>query len=237
MKTSRLFNFILDLIFPKECVGCGKEGVFLCPGCASKIKLIDYSACPFCKRISEKGSTCNICKKNHRLDGLTAAAEYENTIIRKTIKTYKFKFVKELHIPLANLIINNTGTEDILLPQNKFDFIVPVPLHRKRLNWRGFNQSELVALKLSEYFNIPINRDILIRVKNTPPQSKTKSKKEREENIKNAFAVNKNSQIQNKNFILVDDVCSTAFTLDECAKTLKQAEAKKVWGCVIARGR
>lgn len=248
-----IFEKILDLLFPIQCLGCQKEGVFLCSECINKIQDFRFQpACPFCEEPNEDGSSCRKCASDHFLDGLSVAADYSNPIAAKAIKTYKFYLVRDLSRPLANLMIQNietrfsVETQDLasLQKNNNFDLIIPVPLHKKRLKWRGFNQAELLAEKISEYFKIPLNRDCLARIKNTPPQSKAKNQEEREENIKGAFFVIGNSlpllispSGRGRNILLIDDVCSTASTLDECAKVLKNSGAGKVWGCVIARGR
>jgi ComF family protein len=129
------------------------------------------------------------------------------------------------------------------------DLVVPIPLHKRRLRWRGFNQSELLANYISENLTpgmeIPVLNDILIRKKHTTPQMQVKKYSERKENIKDAFEIypvksaggsaEKFKRIKNKNILLVDDVATTGATLNECAKTLKQSGAKKVFALVLAR--
>jgi ComF family protein len=125
---------------------------------------------------------------------------------------------------------------DLKLP----DLIVPVPLHRRRERWRGFNQAELLAenlgKNLSPGYDIPILK-ILKRKKFTAPQMKIKNYKEREKNIRSAFILNDPLEVElkNKKILLIDDISTTGSTLLECAKVLKSAGASSVWGMVLAR--
>jgi len=112
---------------------------------------------------------------------------------------------------------------------------VPVPLHRRRFNWRGFNQSLLLAKYIGDKFYLPVREDMILRVKNTKPQTTTKNEEERRKNIDKAFSCPNAEEMRGKNIILIDDVCTTSATLNECAKELKKAGAKNVWGLVVAR--
>jgi len=119
--------------------------------------------------------------------------------------------------------------------------LIPVPLHKKRLRWRGFNQAELLALEISQHLNIPIANNILIRTKHNLPQVNIKSSQERKENIKQAFEIGSDpaqqgQTLMNKTLILIDDVFTTGATLKECAKVLKPLQLKQIWGLVVARG-
>ena len=111
-----------------------------------------------------------------------------------------------------------------------------IPLHQKRLKWRGFNQAEEIAKKLSFFFEVPVLNNALIRIKYTTPQVKMENNLQRKENIKGAFVCPYPEIIKNQKIFLVDDVFTTGATMEEAAKTLKQAGAKEVWGVVTARG-
>jgi ComF family protein len=240
-------EFILDIIFPKFCFNCGKEGSYLCYDCFSLINIADRLYCPFCKRpkVVLDGKTCNSCRRIRKLNGLYCASSYNNFIIKKLISKFKYSpFVKELSEILSYLIIahiiilNNSvfGKYSIFAKKDLNDFlIIPVPLFKKRLKWRGFNQSEEIAKHISKEFNIPLENNLLFKIKETPPQILFKEK-EREENIKNVFLCSSIDKIKNKKIILIDDVFTTGSTMEECAKVLKKAGAKEVWGVVVARG-
>ena len=131
----------------------------------------------------------------------------------------------------------NWSTDELIL--------IPVPLHGRRLAWRGFNQAEILTKKISGYFNTELNQSLLIRRRYTLPQKEISNQKERVVNIKSAFALSpklnlpnntNNNLIKNKIIILVDDVCTTGSTLEDCARALSPLKPKEIWGLVIARG-
>ena len=112
--------------------------------------------------------------------------------------------------------------------------VLPLPLTKKRLKWRGYNQARELALYFSREFSLEMRDDILIKIKETLPQTEL-NRKEREENIRGAFLIKNKSVIKNRKILLIDDVYTTGATLEEAAKTLKGAGAQKVFGLVIAR--
>jgi competence protein ComFC len=207
-----LKNFIKDILFPKECLCCKKEGDWLCPECFKKLEFN---------------------KKKYRLDNLDkllVAGDYENEILAKIIKLFKYQFVKDIHKILAEFIFLFLSDKKIDLSES---LIIPVPLSKKRLKWRGFNQAEILAKKISNKFNLDFSND-LKRIKYQKPQASL-SEKERKINLINSFSW-QGKNLKNKKIILVDDVVTTGSTLNECAKTLKNAGARKIWGLVIAKG-
>lgn len=228
---------ILDFFYPKYCIACGKEKTYLCAGCFSKIKIFQSTRCPYCNYRSFDGRVC----KNHKkyLIGFVTASSYSDVILRKVIDAQKYNFVKELSKPLALLILKFLkGNSEIEFFKNPTDFlIIPIPLHPRRLRWRGFNQSEEIAKELSPLLKIPFKNKILIRKKHTKPQVKLKEK-EKIENIKDAFEINikLENKLKNKKFILLDDVATTLSTLEEAAKTLKSFGIKEIWGLTVAKG-
>lgn len=228
-----LLNFLLDLFFPIYCLGCEREKIWLCENCFKKIPLNSKSECPFCQKPSFFGRTCQKCQ-NKNLNGLIIASDYQNELLKKIIFSFKYKFIKELSSYLGELLISALKNHPLISSIESF-VIIPVPLHWRRKKWRGFNQSELLAKKIEEYFSIPLFEKILIRKKHTKPQVKLKEK-ERKENIKNAFTIENPCAILNKKIILIDDVSTTGATLEECSKVLKKAGAKEIWGLVLARG-
>lgn len=115
------------------------------------------------------------------------------------------------------------------------DVIIPVPLHRKRLLWRGFNQSTELSRIMAKRFRKPVLHNGLSRTRNTPPQTRL-GREERQENIKGAF-LGDPAQVGGKAVLLVDDVYTTGATLRECARTLKRAKAAHVDVLVLARAQ
>ncbi|MBI2577938.1 MAG: ComF family protein [Candidatus Wildermuthbacteria bacterium] len=184
---------------------------------------------------------------NHDLSGLFYAASYTESLIQRTIKKYKYEpFIKDLSSSLAFLIISHLMLADKpILPifsaaktntiKTSEYLLVPVPLHKKRLRWRGFNHAELLAKELSLGLAIPLAANLLVKTKATLAQAEL-SEKERKTNVKDAFRVISPSSVKNKNILLVDDVYTTGSTLRECAKVLKKAGAFRIFGIVAARG-
>lgn len=111
--------------------------------------------------------------------------------------------------------------------------VVPIPLHKARERKRGYNHAEIIALYVAQYFKLKIDTKVLVRIKNTKPQFKL-NKRERHENIENAFSIPRNAEISNA-IILVDDITTSFSTLKEAAKILKRAGARKVLGVTFAR--
>ncbi len=234
-KSEKIKKFILDVFFPKFCLVCGKEGSYLCDDCFSLIDVSERQYCPFCSpaKIVLDGKTCSYHRRTKKLNGLYSATSYDNFIIKKLIHQLKYSYVKEIADPLSKIIIVHLANINKL--ENFSDFILlAVPLHKRKLKRRGFNQSEEIAKRLSEIIKIPYLKNVLIKIKETPAQANLK-KEEREKNLESAFSCQNKELISGKKILLVDDVFTTGSTMEECAKTLKNCQAKEVWGLVVAR--
>lgn len=238
-------DFIFDLLFPIECLGCGQEKKWLCSRCFALLPFNKKNVCWFCQQPSSFGLTCRVCKKHYALDGLLVAGDYKNTILKQLIKNYKYRFAKDINVVLGNFIsnylINSINHYNFLQSKPKTVFplinfsqllIIAVPLHAKRLKWRGFNQSLLLANSLANNLNIEITEKYLYRIKYNPPQSKLNQAK-RKRNLSGSFAWS--GPKLRKHILLIDDVATTGTTLNECAKICKANGALSVWGLVVAR--
>jgi ComF family protein len=233
-------TFVLDMLFPLRCLGCDAKNVWICTACLHGIPIHTEQRCPTClHRITPFGQTCFDCRDatSPMLDGLFAASPYHDSLLPYAIHTFKYRFIPGLSAPLGDFLTEVVQRSALPLP----DLIIPVPLHRRRLRFRGFNQSELLARELSQSLTpgleIPLMSDILLRIRHTKPQMKTESREERLANLKNAFAMaeGKKETIRGKYIWLVDDVATTGTTLEECAAVLKQHGAKRVFGVVLAQ--
>lgn len=243
-------NLILDGVFPIYCVSCGdflpsEKNSYLCSKCLAKIPINSGLFCPICfKRLNQTDNKkCLHSNKKSSLDFLGYATYYEIPTIRDLIHNYKYRFAKSMANTLTEILM-------VYLKKSLNDFnnwvIIPIPLHRSRLNWRGFNQSKEIAKIISRQFNWPILDNILIRKKKTAEQAEVKEKEKRQENLKDAFVLSSYAKatkglpsiikiIEGKKIILLDDVCTSGTTLEEAAKILKSAGAKKIIGLVIAK--
>ncbi len=237
MNNELLTMNLLDIFFPKKCVGCTRVGSYFCLECKNKIKQTEL-VCPFCERPSLGGLTHPICKRKLGLDGLWSLGIYQDPL-KKAIQKIKYRYISELSEILINILIDYwlkyqpIILETIKKDQGKSWGIVAVPLHWKRENWRGFNQSELLGQSLSKKLGLDY-LDYLKRTRQTKPQVGLKSQ-QRKENVKGAFILATNQKLQTKNLILIDDVWTTGSTLKECSKVLKKGGAKKVWALTLAR--
>mgnify|MGYP002385927606 FL=1 len=241
-------TFLLDTLFPISCISCGKDNVWFCDECLQKIELLSFQVCPKCEKIiTENGNACRNCKSISSLDGLLVACRYKNSspdnqnILAKLVHLYKYRFIEDLHMPLGKILIKAILQSQLPIP----DIIIPIPLHPRRLRWRGFNQSDLLAGYIGNHltanFTIPIENDWLRRKKFTQPQMKIKKYTERLANLQDAFFLDPNiidntkKSLHGKTILLVDDIATTGATLFECAKILKTSGVKKVFAIVLAR--
>lgn len=231
-----LNKYILEILFPAKCLGCGQEGLWLCRTCSDRLIPKSEHCCPVCeKALTPAGNTCFACKKKTSLDALFGVFPYESGLLKRAVHSYKYRFVSELHLPLGNFLTTALQASALPLP----DLLLPVPLHPRRLRWRGFNQALLLATGLSENlapgFTLPLCSEALQREKYTPPQMEIPDKQRRRTNVQDAFVVTRPEIIKGRNILLVDDVATTGSTLCECAKVLKKSGAAQVWAIVIAR--
>lgn len=227
---------LFDLVFPKFCLGCGQEGIWICPQCQDKIVQVSSQVCPECGRISRSGKFCKHCQKSKRLSGIIVACYWEEGPIKEIIHNFKYNNVLELSDFLGGLMAEALKENiQTIADYSNHILITAVPLYWLRRAQRGFNQSEMLAEAIAEKLSLPKNFKILKKIRRTKPQAQTDSKKRRE-NLQNSFKFYKNITVRGRTIIIVDDVTTTGTTLNECARVLRKAGAKEVWGLVIARG-
>lgn len=211
----KIINIVLNFLFPIYCVGCKKENFHLCEDCLKKLPV----------KITE----------NH-IDGLTVFAVIkfrEDSPIAQLIHRFKYDGAKEI-AEILGMLFNNA-----FLPPTFYilhsTFLIPVPLHRRRSNFRGFNQSLLLAQELGKKWNFPI-ADILQRHRYTRPQVELGGV-ERLTNVTDAFSMKNPEEKLNPSatYTIIDDVCTTGSTINECAKALKKHGAEKIFGVVVAK--
>lgn len=236
----KLYNQLLNLLFPQFCLKCQKEGFLICKDCFSLIDINPFQYCPFCSHPNRviKNGKCQ-SHQNFYLNGLFSACEYKNPLVKKMIFLFKYKpYIKNISLPLTTLIISHFALTEkhplTLLHQPKQGVFMPVPLFKKKEKQRGYNQSALIAQILSIYYKLPLQKNNLIKIKDTQSQTKF-NKQQRQQNIANAFVIKNPDLINGKTIFLIDDVFTTGSTMEECAKILKANGALKVFGIVVAR--
>lgn len=225
MHLKEIIAELLNFIFPIYCVACGKENTYACESCFKKIDFTGF--------ISDFSHFGRMNGEKKYFDEVVAAGRYkEDSILAKLIHLFKYDSAKEigilLAVPLLNLAVKNAD-------YFKNAVFVPVPLHFRRRNRRGFNQSEILAKELGNSTKIPV-QNLLTRKRYTRPQVEL-SHNERIKNLIDAFALeNADEKLDTKTvYCLIDDVCTTGSTINECAKVLKKNGAERVIGLVVAQ--
>lgn len=220
---------LLDLLYPKRCVGCGQEGRYFCGGCRAVLPWIPSPWCSQCGLHLAPGASCSFCSIHElALDGLSSAFLYLSPI-REAIIALKYRGLTALSGELAELLVDHVRKRRF-----DVDVIVPVPLHRSRQRERGYNQSEVIGRGLGRLLGLPVDIKALSRLRSTAPQAQQASRDERLRNIGGAFAAQKEAA-QGQRVLLLDDVCTTGATLNACALALRAGGAQTVWGLTIAR--
>ncbi len=212
-----MFEFVLHFLFPPACSVCGKiDKNWLCPNCQRRVERL------------EKSNLVEI--ENKKYEKLLYLFTYQS-LVRKLILRYKFANKAYLNHFFANQIVKNEKNKEVL---RKYDMIIPVPMHKKKMQKRGYNQTELVANELEKSLKVPVKSDILFKVVNTTTQSKLGGKA-RQSNIQHAFFIKNDIEIEDKKIILLDDIYTTGATSQECSRVLKEAGANEILVLVLAK--
>ena len=194
----KILNFILNIIFPIECFGCGESDVLFCEGCINKF---------------------GNAKPANVDDRLLAGMNFDHSSpVVKLLEFMKYKFNQDCAKIMAQILYLRLKDELIVMREKGF-ILTFTPLHKKRLHWRGFNHAELICRELSKLCEISVI-PCFIKIKNTKTQVGL-HRAERLKNLENAFKISEEYQkTKPQKIIIFDDVYSTGSTLKECAKTL-----------------
>lgn len=234
-----LGNALLDLALPPRCHLCrcllnSVGPLHLCPDCYGDLPFLAPPCCSRCgKPFAGSGPhhPCSACLLHPPpWEQARAALVYERGC-RDLIHAFKYRQRSQLRRPLALLTAERLAE---FARDCRADYLVPVPLHRKRLRSRGFNQSVLLAELLAQHWQLPLLRQGLRRIRWTTPQIELHAD-ERAANLRDAFAVSDPQQISGARLLLVDDVFTTGATLAECSRTLLKAGATAVCAVTVAR--
>ena len=236
-----MLEFVLNFLFPQTCVICGKlDKNYICEECEERFnKYKKFGIIDNKKMIMDKLNIhdVNLKQKYYLVQGekiywekLLYCFKYKG-IIRKYILKYKFGSKPYLSNFFANQILNNKKLYEIL---KLYDIIIPVPMEKYKKQKRGYNQTELIAKLIAENQEILYEENLLKKIKDTKTQS-TLKKKERKNNIKNAYIIDEKRKAFGKKIILFDDIYTTGATVNEISKKLKEAGAKEILIIVIAK--
>lgn len=219
---------LLDLIFPKFCLGCRRLGTYFCKDCRINAPYQLTQRCIVCQKPALAGFTHPKCISKNKPDRLVTLYDYKTRPIAELIVAGKYQFVKEIFILLGTSFAE--FLQSSVLPINNFE-VTSIPLSKRRQRWRGFNQAEIIANTISQTYGLP-QAQLLTRVKHTKIQ-KDLNKSQRLRNLKNAFEFNHTSVPER--VILIDDVVTTGTTFLEATVVLKRAGVKQVWCLAIAQ--
>ncbi|MCX7046411.1 MAG: ComF family protein [Candidatus Sumerlaeota bacterium] len=236
---------VVEFFLPRICHVClgrialGDE--VICDACRSDLLAVPGPICPKCgagrAKIEEGEERCRECPKAVWFDGARGAVGYSPTA-RAMIHELKFQGHVELAPVMARRCFQAIEDEWAF---EEFDAIVPVPLHETRWRERGFNQAEEIGRELERLTKIPMNLDALERIRPTRQQS-TLHHKDRPGNVRDAFycdraAGERNAAacVRDRRLLLLDDVITSCATVNECARALKEAGARRVMVLVFAR--
>lgn len=229
------FSSFLDLWFPKRCVGCNAFDCWMCEACIQQHLQIEYQQC------TEEATQLD------GFDSVTTLGQYSNPFWRKAITTVKFNSVQEVGYTLSELLsFTVLQYLPLTLPlpgihKKSFQLepplmVIPIPLHKKRLRERGFNQTRLLAESFQSY-GIPVNEHILLRKTHTPSQT-TLAHEQRSSNVEGVFELSSHdmSNKQGSTIILIDDVITTGSTVRQAARTLRKLQPAAIHVVAVARG-
>jgi ComF family protein len=231
VRGSGLIQAILKSIYAPSCAACDTllpDGQGLCAGCRDSCEVIDI-ACPTCAQpiAGPVPIACARCRlRRPVLDSCTAPYEYGGQIA-VALKKLKFQKRSDLARTLQPLLCTAFARAAILT-----DVAVPVPLHRRRLSTRGFNQAQRLLLPLARHCQLPVARGALRRIRDTAPQAQLNAK-ERAGNLRAAFEASE--AVTGKRVLLLDDIRTTGSTLDAAARALRRAGATEIHAFVVAR--
>lgn len=201
--------------------------------------------CGICGKL-DRNSLCNKCKIRLQKNAICKIDDYKNTSsyfdehiylfqysgeIRDTILNYKFNEKSYIYRTFLEFIKNN---KNICAQIEKYDIIMPVPISKKRLKKRGYNQSALIAKNLAKMLNVDYKENVLVKIKDNKPQSEM-GQDERKNNVKGVYTIKNKEKINQKKILLIDDIFTTGNTVNECAKILIENSAIIVGIYTIAK--
>ncbi|MCU6762692.1 DNA utilization protein GntX [uncultured Roseburia sp.] len=242
MKQIKLYclaDHALQLLYPYRCPVCDqipdskKISEYICPECKKKLIYIAGSYCMKCGKplVSQEEEYCSDCiRRRHEFDAGRSLFSYQGEV-RSSLYRFKYGNKRSYAFFYGSEICKQLET---WIRRCGIDYLIPIPLYKKKKRKRGYNQAEVLARVLSRNLSVPVLSSGLVRVKNTSPQ-KELSAAERRKNLAGAFACFSES-VRGKTILLTDDIYTTGATADAAAKVLKAAGARRVYMVSIAIG-
>lgn len=232
---------MLDLLYPPLCRWCQErlprhDGRNVCDSCWNRMDFIQDPVCQICGHPLEawqpENRRCARCPIGEiHFDRAVAVVRYSG-VLRESIHWFKYRYKKALRESLGQLMLQGMRERLVAEP---YDAILPVPLHWWKQRWREFNQAALLAQPLAHHRQVPLLDQALVRTKYTRPQSNLGAHQARRKNIAGAFSVVQPIAVQGLSILLVDDLYTSGSTVNECARVLKAAGARRVDVLTLAR--
>lgn len=233
----RALDWVVDLLFPPRCPACGIRTAQpdFCTSCRASIPVVAAPLCPICGVPFAGAGPEHLCahciERRPRFDAARACVTYRRDTPNPLIDVLqRLKYARDVSV--ARVLGTFMAAHMPLAIDH--DLIVPVPLHRERLRWRGFNQSAGLARAVGRATRRPVEALALARLRATPPQVGL-GVAERRLNVRGAFAVRRPAAVHSRTVLLIDDVMTTGATADACAHALRQGGARRVDVLVLAR--
>src|SRR5713226_4925451 len=236
---------VLNFLYPPRCAACGErfalhDGRRVCARCVARIERMPEPRCEICggpiESVAGGAERCARClaqRPHYRIARTIAryrtTAEDEPGSLPALIRRHKYGLDQSVGRALAEFF-----GDELPLKADDYDVVVPVPLHWRRLWWRGFNQAALLAGEVATRLRLPLDTTSMTRRRRTAPQT-ARHHDERIKNVRRAFAVTHPERVKNRRVLIVDDVMTTGATVDECARVLVAAGAARVDVFTLAR--
>lgn len=211
-------TFVLDSLFPDECIGCRKSNTLLCEKCLARIPRAEPAEHSF----------------------IHPLFTYRSPVMKEVINRLKYKNVRRLATYFGDALYEEIIHEQSdYLSSSYIDkvLLIDIPLHKKRLRERGYNQSELLVqsiLNVDQSHTFEHIPNILVRARNTKSQARSEKRSVRIANLKNAFVCSDPSRVRGRIVVLIDDVTTTGATLLEARRALITAKPRKVFAVTLA---
>lgn len=223
---------LLALLLPERCCICGKPVLFhehhCCRSCLDSLKQVN-AECSRCGGIIEDGN-CLVCSdRMWYIDRNIAALEYD-TQLKELLFQFKANQKKRLYRHLSSILADRLSGEEFM---RRIDLIIPVPVSKKRLRERGYNQAFLLASETAERCNLPVSEVLVTSPGKT--NQKNMSYARRFLNVPGKFRIKEPCSLSGKRIILIDDVFTTGATINECGRILKEAGAEEIFSATLAR--
>ncbi len=231
---------LLDLLYPRSCVGCGgrvdPESGHLCWDCLSGLMFVQSPYCSLCGdpvdgRVDEAFVCFNCSSHPPHFDRARSAARYRG-VLQEMLRQFKYRDGLWMREDLVRMLEACAAAH---FKPEEIDVVACVPLYPARHRQRGYNQAELLAQSLARRLRKPLLKRGLARVRPTSTQTNLTAR-ERATNVKGAFRAGRAKRLQGRRILLVDDVMTTGATVNECSRALKEAGASSVCVLTVARG-